>query len=51
MLTLGGWTNCIVACILADLFFAVFPMIFVWQLNMKRREKITIAGSMSLGIM
>ncbi|KAL2209479.1 hypothetical protein CC79DRAFT_1396368 [Sarocladium strictum] len=39
-----------VACIVADFFFAIFPSIFIWQLNMRRREKITIAGSMSLGL-
>ncbi|KAH8898227.1 hypothetical protein GQ53DRAFT_627891, partial [Thozetella sp. PMI_491] len=40
-----------VACVIADLFFAIFPWYFIWQLNMKRREKLTIAGSMSLGIL
>jgi hypothetical protein len=43
-ITLGVW------CAVVDFFFAIFPWIFIWNLNMKYREKITIAGSMSLGI-
>ncbi|KAF4962987.1 hypothetical protein FSARC_8964 [Fusarium sarcochroum] len=39
-----------ISCAIADFFFAIFPWFFIWRLNMKRREKITIAGSMSLGI-
>ncbi|KAL4722198.1 hypothetical protein ACLX1H_010975 [Fusarium chlamydosporum] len=42
--TLGVW------CVLADFFFAIFPWVFIWSLNMKQKEKITIAGSMSFGI-
>ncbi|KAF5003736.1 hypothetical protein FDECE_9725 [Fusarium decemcellulare] len=41
---LGVW------CAIADFFFAIFPWIFIWSLNMKYKEKITIAGSMSFGI-
>ncbi|KAI0149158.1 hypothetical protein BJ166DRAFT_596132 [Pestalotiopsis sp. NC0098] len=33
-----------------DIFFAVLPWIFIWKLNAPRREKIVIAGSLSLGI-
>ncbi|KAK1757985.1 hypothetical protein QBC47DRAFT_131799 [Echria macrotheca] len=39
-----------VSTILVDLFFAVFPWIIVWDLHMPKREKYTIAGSMSLGL-
>ncbi|KPM40835.1 hypothetical protein AK830_g5711 [Neonectria ditissima] len=42
---LGVW------CAIVDFFFAMFPWIFIWSLNMKYKEKITIAGSMSFGIM
>ncbi|KAI5458778.1 hypothetical protein BGZ63DRAFT_362750 [Mariannaea sp. PMI_226] len=41
---LGVW------CAVVDFFFAIFPWIFIWGLNMKYKEKITIAGSMSFGI-
>ncbi|TLS31576.1 hypothetical protein PpBr36_03902 [Pyricularia pennisetigena] len=37
-------------CVLADLFFAVFPWLFVWQLNKPFQERLLIAGSMSLGL-
>ncbi|RFN52106.1 hypothetical protein FIE12Z_3658 [Fusarium flagelliforme] len=40
---LGVW------CVLADFFFAIFPWVFIWKLNMKQKEKIIIAGSMSFG--
>ncbi|KAF7534199.1 hypothetical protein G7054_g6406 [Neopestalotiopsis clavispora] len=33
-----------------DIFFAILPWIFIWKLNAPRREKIIIAGSLSLGI-
>lgn len=33
-----------------DLFFAVFPWIFMWKLNMNQREKLVILSSMSLGL-
>ncbi|KAJ4256251.1 hypothetical protein NW762_009331 [Fusarium torreyae] len=42
--TLGVW------CAVADFFFAIFPWLFIWKLNMKYKEKITIAGSMSFGV-
>ena len=42
---LGSW------CAAADFFLAGFPWVFIWKLNMKHREKMTIAGSMSLGVM
>ncbi|KAK8001182.1 hypothetical protein PG991_013404 [Apiospora marii] len=42
--TLGSW------CVVVDFFLALFPWLFIWNLNMPRGEKITIAGSMSLGI-
>ncbi|KAK7427020.1 hypothetical protein QQZ08_006447 [Neonectria magnoliae] len=41
---LGVW------CAVVDFFFAIFPWIFIWGLNMKYKEKITIAGSMSFGV-
>lgn len=37
--------------IAADLFFAVLPWLFIWKLNAPRREKITLAASLSLGIL
>jgi hypothetical protein len=40
-----------VTCIVADFFFAAFPWVFIWNLNMKYKEKVTIAASLSLGIM
>ncbi|KAK3905605.1 hypothetical protein C8A05DRAFT_12588, partial [Staphylotrichum tortipilum] len=39
-----------ISTILVDFFFAVFPWIIVWPLQMPQREKYTIAGSMSLGL-
>ncbi|KAK4120104.1 hypothetical protein N657DRAFT_580427 [Parathielavia appendiculata] len=39
-----------VSTILVDFFFAFFPWIIVWPLQMPQREKYTIAGSMSLGL-
>lgn len=36
-------------CIAVDFFFAGFPWIFIWNLNMARKEKLTIALSLSLG--
>lgn len=38
-------------CIFADFFFATLPWLFIWSLNMSRHEKVTIAGSMSLGVL
>ncbi|KAI5922871.1 hypothetical protein F4810DRAFT_711182 [Camillea tinctor] len=37
--------------IVVDIFFAVLPWTFIWKLSAPRRERITIAGSMSLGIL
>ncbi|KAM0331278.1 hypothetical protein ACHAQA_002948 [Verticillium albo-atrum] len=37
--------------IAVDLYFAILPWIFIWKLNLSRREKLTIAGSLSLGIL
>ncbi|KAM0235149.1 hypothetical protein ACHAPO_005945 [Fusarium lateritium] len=42
---LGVW------CVVVDFFFAIFPWVFIWKLNMKQKEKMTIAGSMSLGFL
>jgi len=42
---LGVWSS---AC---DFFFAIFPWMFIWSLRMPRREKILLAGGMSLGVM
>ncbi|KAK5651804.1 hypothetical protein OQA88_11672 [Cercophora sp. LCS_1] len=39
-----------ISTILVDFFFAIFPWIIVWNLQMPKREKYTIAGSMSLGL-
>ncbi|KAH6843269.1 hypothetical protein B0I37DRAFT_393535 [Chaetomium sp. MPI-CAGE-AT-0009] len=39
-----------ISTILVDFFFAIFPWIIVWPLKMPQREKYTIAGSMSLGL-
>ncbi|KAK7964488.1 hypothetical protein PG988_011462 [Apiospora saccharicola] len=36
--------------IVADLFFAILPWIFIWKLNIPKREKIILAVSLSLGI-
>ncbi|KAK8112433.1 hypothetical protein PG984_012959 [Apiospora sp. TS-2023a] len=37
--------------IVADLFFAILPWIFIWKLNIPKREKIILAFSLSLGIL
>lgn len=37
-------------CVAADLFFAVFPWFFVWQLNRPFQERLIIAVAMSLGL-
>lgn len=37
--------------ILVDLYFAILPWIFIWKLNIPRKEKFVIAGSMSLGVL
>jgi hypothetical protein len=37
--------------IVVDLYFAILPWIFIWKLNIPRRDKFTIAGSLSLGFL
>ncbi|KAK0631074.1 hypothetical protein B0T17DRAFT_239334 [Bombardia bombarda] len=37
-------------CAAVDFLFAAFPWFFIWQLNMRYMEKITIAASLSLGV-
>ncbi|KAK4641122.1 hypothetical protein QC761_609580 [Podospora bellae-mahoneyi] len=44
-----SFTLCIL-CVIADFFFAIFPWVFLWKLQMSQREKIIIAASMSLGL-
>jgi hypothetical protein len=44
-------TLALVSTIGVDIFFAVIPWVFVWRLNAPRREKIMIAGSLSLGVL
>ncbi|KAL2265856.1 hypothetical protein VTJ83DRAFT_6956 [Remersonia thermophila] len=41
---LGAWSS---AC---DFFFAAFPWVFIWKLQVSLREKILVAGGMSLGV-
>lgn len=41
---LGVWSS---AC---DFFFAIFPWLFIRSLRMSRREKLMLAGGMSLGV-
>ncbi|VUC23457.1 unnamed protein product [Clonostachys rosea] len=36
--------------VFTDFYFALFPWLFIWKLHMKRREKIVILCSMSLGV-
>ncbi|KAF5002153.1 hypothetical protein FDECE_10715 [Fusarium decemcellulare] len=38
------------ACVVVDFFFAIFPWIVLWNLQMNQREKYVILGSLSLGI-
>ncbi|GIK07119.1 hypothetical protein Aspvir_002774 [Aspergillus viridinutans] len=40
---LGSW------CAAVDFYFAILPWIFIWKLNMKQKEKLVIAISLSLG--
>ncbi|KAF9887542.1 hypothetical protein FE257_010120 [Aspergillus nanangensis] len=40
---LGTW------CAAVDFYFAILPWIFIWKLNMRYKEKMTIAISLSLG--
>ena len=41
----AGW------CAAVDFYFALLPWIFIWKLNMRFAEKISIACSLSLGFM
>lgn len=34
-----------------DFAFAILPWFVIWNLNMKRKEKITIACGLSLGVL
>ncbi|KAE8374015.1 hypothetical protein BDV26DRAFT_296419 [Aspergillus bertholletiae] len=40
---LGSW------CAAVDFYFAILPWVFIWALNMRFKEKMTIAISLSLG--
>lgn len=37
--------------VIMDFWYAGFPWYLIWKLNMPRREKIVIGGSMSLGVL
>ncbi|KAK6212556.1 hypothetical protein LQW54_005141 [Pestalotiopsis sp. IQ-011] len=39
-----------VLCVMVDFFFALFPWLFIWRLQMNKREKLVILSSMSLGV-
>ncbi|KAF5660147.1 integral membrane protein pth11 [Fusarium heterosporum] len=39
-----------ILCMVADLFLSGFPWLFIWGLQMPRKEKIIILSSLSLGI-
>ncbi|TLS28451.1 hypothetical protein PpBr36_01423 [Pyricularia pennisetigena] len=41
---LGAWSS------VCDFFFAIFPWLFIWSLRMPQREKLMLAGGMSLGV-
>ncbi|KAJ9148848.1 hypothetical protein NKR23_g4745 [Pleurostoma richardsiae] len=43
-LTVGSWF------VVADFSFAILPWFVIWDLNMKRKEKITVACGLSLGV-
>lgn len=38
-------------CIFVDLFFAIFPWVFLHKLEMKKKEKMIVGVSLSFGIM
>ncbi|KAK4203783.1 hypothetical protein QBC40DRAFT_315478, partial [Triangularia verruculosa] len=44
-----SFTLCIL-CVFADFFFAIFPLVFLWNLQMNQREKIVIVVNISLGL-
>ncbi|KAH7121707.1 hypothetical protein EDB81DRAFT_861572 [Dactylonectria macrodidyma] len=39
-----------ILCVIVDFFYAVFPWLFIWGLQMNTREKIVILASLSLGV-
>ncbi|KAF3026567.1 hypothetical protein E8E14_014090 [Neopestalotiopsis sp. 37M] len=41
---LGVWSS------ICDFFFAIFPWLFLWSLQMPQKEKIMLASGMSLGV-
>lgn len=41
----------LVTCVTADFFFAIFPAVVIWPLNMKKKEKITLIASLGLGVL
>ncbi|KAI1341337.1 hypothetical protein F5Y15DRAFT_414451 [Xylariaceae sp. FL0016] len=41
---LGVWSS------ICDFFFAIFPWLFIWTLRMPQRDKVMLAGGMSLGV-
>lgn len=43
-LSVGSWF------VVMDFAFAIFPWFIIWDLNMKRKEKITVACGLSLGV-
>lgn len=45
------YANRVAWFVVADFFFAIFPWFVIWELNMKRKEKITVACGLSLGIL
>ncbi|KAF4468501.1 hypothetical protein FALBO_4618 [Fusarium albosuccineum] len=40
-----------ILCVICDFFYAVFPWLFIWRLQMNKREKIVILVSLGLGVM
>ncbi|KAF9768753.1 hypothetical protein IL306_013901 [Fusarium sp. DS 682] len=39
-----------ILCVVVDFFLAGFPWLFIWSLQMKKKEKIVILSSLSLGV-
>ncbi|KAH8657362.1 hypothetical protein BGZ61DRAFT_371278 [Ilyonectria robusta] len=39
-----------ILCVIVDFFYAAFPWLFIWSLQMNIREKIVILASLSLGV-
>jgi hypothetical protein len=49
---LGSLSNLTTAfLIMSDFFYAAFPWVFIWNLKRSRKERITIAAGLSLGIL